>query len=222
MKALVIYDSTGRIWSIVYGGENAPQGLPCMFVDVPNGAVLERIDVTDSENPKAVFKYLPDTDIGRLQEDMEEAKQKIENIENGYDDTERKLIVLNTSAMYTAATFTDEQALTVPELYPDWIGDGVKYTAGERLRYGGILYKVLQDHTSQPDWAPDVAASLFVKVLIEDPNVIPEWEQPESTNGYSTGEKVTHNGITWESLVDNNVWEPGVTGTESVWKEAAD
>ena len=30
----------------------------------------------------------------------------------------------------------------------------------------------------------------------------PEWEQPGSTNGYSKGDKVTHNGKTWESLVD--------------------
>ena len=49
----------------------------------------------------------------------------------------------------------------------------------------------------------------------------PEWEQPGSTNGYSKGDKVTHNGKTWESLVDNNVWEPGVIGTESLWKEVA-
>ena len=32
-------------------------------------------------------------------------------------------------------------------------------------------------------------------------------------------DKVMHNGKKWESLVDNNVWEPGATGTESLWKE---
>lgn len=67
MKALVIYDSTGRIWNIVYGEETAPQGLTCMWVDIPEGAVLERIDVTDAEHPEAVFSYLPESDIGRLQ-----------------------------------------------------------------------------------------------------------------------------------------------------------
>jgi hypothetical protein len=30
---------------------------------------------------------------------------------------------------------------------------------------------------------------------------------------------VTHNGKTWESLIDNNVWEPGAVGTETLWKE---
>jgi hypothetical protein len=67
MKALVIYDATGRIWSIVYGEEQAPQGLLSMFVDIPDGASLEKIDVTNPDEPKAVFSYLPESDIGKLQ-----------------------------------------------------------------------------------------------------------------------------------------------------------
>ena len=30
------------------------------------------------------------------------------------------------------------------------------------------------------------------------------------------GDKVTHNGATWISTVDNNVWEPGVYGRDEV------
>lgn len=111
---------------------------------------------------------------------------------------------------------TDEQALNAIALYPEWRAD-VSYTVGQRVLYNSILYKVLQAHTSQSDWTPDVSPSLFAQVLIPDENVIPEWVQPDSTNGYSIGDKVTHNGVTYESLVDNNVWEPGVTGTESLW-----
>ena len=89
------------------------------------------------------------------------------------------------------------------------------------MRYADVLYKCLTAHTAQESWTPDVSPSLWAKVLIPEPSVIPEWEQPGSTNGYSKGDKVTHNGKTWESLVDNNVWEPGVIGTESLWKEVA-
>lgn len=106
---------------------------------------------------------------------------------------------------------TDEQALSVPVLYPAW-RSGVDYVSGQRVLHGGVLYKTLQDHTSQDDWTPDVANSLFAKVLIPGETVIPEWEQPDSTNPYSAGDKVTHNGKTWVSDVDNNVWEPGVYG----------
>ena len=102
---------------------------------------------------------------------------------------------------------TDEQAIKAPALYTKW-KEGVGYKVGDRVAYKDILYKVLTGHTSQADWTPDAAPSLFAKVLIVDPSVTPEWEQPESTNPYMKGDKVTHNGSTWVSLVDNNVWEP--------------
>ena len=110
---------------------------------------------------------------------------------------------------------TDEQALSVPVLYPAW-RSGVAYVTGQRVLHGGVLYKALQDHTSQDDWTPDAAPSLFAKVLIPDAETIPEWVQPDSTNPYSKGDKVTHNGKTWTSDINNNVWEPGVYGWTEV------
>ena len=106
---------------------------------------------------------------------------------------------------------TDEQALAVLALYPAW-RSGMDYAVGIRVLYNGTLYKVLTAHTSQDDWTPDAAHSLFAKVLIPDETVIYEWEQPDSTNTYSAGDKVTHNGKTWVSDIDNNSWEPGVYG----------
>ena len=110
---------------------------------------------------------------------------------------------------------TDEQASKASALYPKW-KVGTDYQKDERVLYNDILYKVLTGHTSQADWAPDAAPSLFAKVLIPDKNVIPEWEQPESTNPYGKGDKVTHNGKTWRSTIDGNVWEPGVYGWEEI------
>lgn len=124
-------------------------------------------------------------------------------------------------ARFSLATLSDEQALQVVNLFLVWSADG-KYKKGEKYTYNGILYRCLQDHDGQATWTPEDAPSLWTKVLIPDPEVIPEWEQPESTNGYKIGDKVAHNGKTWESLVDNNVWEPGVVGTEGQWKEVTD
>ena len=112
---------------------------------------------------------------------------------------------------------TDEMSLQVPNLYPVW-KVGVNYMAGDRVLFNDILYKVLLGHTSQEDWNPEVAPSLFAKVLIPDDNVIPEWEQPDSTNTYKKGDKVTHNGKVWVSVADTNSWEPGVYG----WDEVAE
>ena len=117
-----------------------------------------------------------------------------------------------------AAGMSDYMALQYVELFGVWL-DGVAYKAGDRIRYNGVLYKVLQDHISQGDWLPDSTSSLYARVLIPDPTVTPEWEQPDSTKPYSKGDKVLHDGKTWESLVDNNVWEPGAMGTETLWQE---
>ena len=110
---------------------------------------------------------------------------------------------------------TNKQALSVPVLYPTWRED-VEYVEGERVLRDGTLYRVLMAHTSQADWKPEASPSLFAQVLIPDSDIIHEWVQPESTNGYSEGDKVTHNGKTWVSTINNNVWEPSVYG----WDEA--
>lgn len=110
---------------------------------------------------------------------------------------------------------SDADALNAVALYPAW-REGVTYTTGQRMRYDGTLYRVLQDHTSQADWTPDAAPSLFAKVLIPEAETIPEWEQPDSTNPYMQGDKVTYNGKIWVSDIDNNVWEPSIYGWSEV------
>ncbi len=138
------------------------------------------------------------------------------------DKSIRRLASIFKQATFNCADNTDEQALDVQSLYPDWetdYADGETLTADERVNYKDVLYKVLQTHQKQSAWNPADAPSLFAKVLIENPDVIPEWEQPDSTNAYAKGDKVTHNGITYESLVDGNVWEPGAVGTDSLWVE---
>lgn len=114
---------------------------------------------------------------------------------------------------------TDEEALDNVELFPTWDGFGHSYAVGNRFKYEGILYTVLQAHNSQVDWMPNVTPSLYAKVLIPDPDVVPEWEQPDSTNPYMTGDVVMHNDKKWRSTIDNNVWEPGVYGWEEVIEE---
>lgn len=111
----------------------------------------------------------------------------------------------------SAQSLDDATALEAVTLFPAWAA-GVAYTTGTKVKHGGVLYSVLQDHTSQTGWEPGAAPSLFAKVLIPDPTVIPEWEQPDSTNPYNKGDKVMYNGVVYESLIDGNVWQPGVYG----------
>ena len=64
-----------------------------------------------------------------------------------------------------AAELKDEKAMEVPELFPLWADQiGKQLKAGERYTYRLRLYKVLQDHTAQAEWSPDLATSLFTEV----------------------------------------------------------
>ena len=126
-------------------------------------------------------------------------------------------------AQIQAQSLTEEQAITVKDIYPAWDGNGVSYQKDYYLTHDGKLYKVLQAHTSQADWSPDAAPSLFAEVLPGQGGTGPgEWVQPGSTNPYQMGDRVTHNGETWESLIDNNVWEPGAQGSEALWRKVTE
>lgn len=115
-----------------------------------------------------------------------------------------------------AISLSDEDALEAVNLFPNWTPDTDRYEKDARVNYEGILYKCLQTHIPQAAWTPTAAPSLWAKVLIPDSNVIPEWEQPDSTNPYMKGDKVTFNGVTYESTIDNNVWAPNVYGWVAV------
>lgn len=104
----------------------------------------------------------------------------------------------------------DETASEAVCLHPTWAA-GTEYAVGFKVQHNGILYKCLIAHAAQDDWGPDVAPSLWAKVLTEDCKILP-WEQPDSTNPYMKGDKVMHNDSVWISDIDNNVWEPGVYG----------
>ena len=103
------------------------------------------------------------------------------------------------------------------ELFAEWAYP-IAYTVGQLRRYNGTLYKCVQAHTSQADWTPDTAASLW-SVAADPAEEWPAWSQPVGAHdAYSKDAKVSHNGKHWTSSVDNNVWEPGVYG----WTEATE
>lgn len=146
---------------------------------------------------------------------MQAEAQKAEKIERTRPLTESEVSRLLIAHQINTLEVDDTTALRMVEFYPEWAA-GVAYTAEYKVQRSGKLWRCLQAHTSQTGWEPDIAPSLWAKVLIPDETVVPEWEQPDSTNSYMTGDKVAHNGKTWVSAVDNNVWEPGVYGWSEV------
>lgn len=120
-----------------------------------------------------------------------------------------------TLAKIQAASLDDADAVKVQALYDEWSGDGVEYAVGDRVRFQGVLCKCVQDHTSQADWAPNAAPSLWSLILPGQDGSGVEigiWQQLDSTNGYDKGDKVLYNGHIWESTQNDNVWKPGDVG----------
>ena len=115
----------------------------------------------------------------------------------------------------------DNTALEAPQLSKIW-KKGEYVNPGDRRYYIPTrkLYKVRdgQGHTTQADWTPDTAVSLW-SVAADPAEEWPAWSQPIGAHdAYATGAKVSHNGKHWTSNVDSNVWEPGVYG----WTEVAE
>lgn len=107
---------------------------------------------------------------------------------------------------------SDEKIVNNKSAFPWWNGNGVELKAGQYVQYETNVYQVIQNHTTQPDWTPDIVPALFNKITVE------EWEKWEPGNFYKKGAKVTHNNKKWISNVDNNHWEPGATGVYT-WDE---
>lgn len=107
---------------------------------------------------------------------------------------------------------SDEKLADNKAAFPWWNGDGVYYLTGMLLRHGDNLYRVIQPHTTQADWSPDITPALYNKITVT------EWEKWEPNNFYAKGAKVTHNNKKWISNVDNNHWEPGAVGVYT-WDE---
>lgn len=118
-----------------------------------------------------------------------------------------------------AESLTDADALEGVELFEPWEADHA-YSVDQRIRYGDKLYRVVQAHTSQADWTPDVTPALYTEVA-NPAEEWPEWRQPTGAqDAYNEGDKVSHNGGHWISTTDGNVWEPGVYGWIEEGEEA--
>ena len=113
-----------------------------------------------------------------------------------------------------SVSLSDEDALQAVELFPQWV-TGRAYAVDERLQYKNVLYRVVQAHTSQADWTPDITPAVFVVVSLDE---WPEFVQPTGAHdGYKKGDKVTFEGKHYISLIDANVWSP--TAYPAGWKE---
>lgn len=109
------------------------------------------------------------------------------------------------------ASLTDEQAMAVSTLWPEWSSASVQYKVDDIVRHGTRLYRCEQEHTSQESWTPDAAPSLWSAIDLAGDGV-EVWTQPTGAhNAYNTGDRVhypTKDDPIYVSKIDGNVWAP--------------
>ena len=110
----------------------------------------------------------------------------------------------------------EAQKKNILDQYEDW-EIGVGYKVGQKVKYNGKVFEVVQGHTSQGDWTPENTPALFkeylnIEIKHEDGStteVVSEWKQPLGAHdAYKQGDKVSFNGKVYKSKNDGNVYSP--------------
>lgn len=114
-----------------------------------------------------------------------------------------------------ATSLDDEKAMEIVYMYDPWVA-GKSYSIGDFVTYGinsvgdPQLYKVVQNHVSQDDWTPNITASLYVAIGLDEQGY-PVWSQPAGAHdAYNKGDIVDYKGTLYESLIDGNIYSPEV------------
>lgn len=163
----------------------------------------------------------------KTKEEIEQEKQEqelqaeVESEKQKQTETINEFVIEQVTRMIEADELSEDEKKRFLNVFPPFT-PRTDYRVGEKVRYQGQVYEVIQAHTSQADWRPPNVPALFKVYLQEtvtDPDtgeeteVIHDFVQPTGGHdAYKKGDKVKHNGKVWESTADNNVWEPGVYG----------
>jgi len=143
---------------------------------------------------------------------------------------QRKIAVLNKDNLTNEAGELDEAKVNTfyEQYYSNLESIAVPWEPGltltknqpQPVSYEGKLYEVIQGHTTQSDWAPDIVPALFSEIQAPGGSGYPEWVQPTGAqDAYDLGAQVTHNGKNWESTIPANTTEPGTLLPLEYWVE---
>lgn len=142
-EALALFTDNVQ-WSIVYGIQVIPQDdfiIAGPITDNRDGTVSVRMGKPTAAEVSNVITGGPVSDMATAY-------------------TMRSVIEDSVTAL------DDETAATVPSLFTPWtVGEAVE--VGDRRYYAHRLYKVVQAHTTQADWTPDVTPALWA--VLGDP-----------------------------------------------------
>ena len=106
---------------------------------------------------------MTDEEIQKQQEHNERESRKAEALERRRPLTDTEVAKMVIAEMINNIAVDDQTALRMKEYYPEW-ASGKDYTVGYKVQHKEKLYKVVTAHTSQADWTPDVAVTLYERI----------------------------------------------------------
>lgn len=129
------------------------------------------------------------------------------------------LIAERTNALFTilAESGYIDSALLAKHFnfFHDW-HPLINYAYGSICKNGNKLYRCISPHISQEGLLPESNPQYWLQIVDLDEEW-PDWCFPcNKQNLYPLKAKVYHNNKYWQSIVDNNIWEPGINGWEEV------
>ena len=191
-------DDDGRITA----STDAPEYADGMQeFDIPEDFDFSKQHEYRIENGELIHDPLPPTD-----EEIEAQKQA----------KRREQMETATVLFVRTASLTDEQALTVSELFEEWrdiLEDGRECEADSVIRHDGELYRVAQTHTPQSQWEPGAAGteSLYTHIT-KGVDGVDVWQRPTGAHdAYGIGDRVHYpddDGPIYVSKIDGNTWSP--------------
>lgn len=111
-------------------------------------------------------------------------------------------IIKNVRTRINEVSMTVEQSLELVGYFPKW-EEGKEMPIGYKVSYEGSLFEVLQAHTSQTDWTPREAKSLFKAVQVEAEGTeydVIQWEQGMVLEA---GKFYIDNGVKYKCIRDS-------------------
>ena len=163
----------------------------------PMANYINQYEIDEEDDPEKTFKKIMDK---ITEEKINRDKMK---------DLKRSLPSIDKISRFMAVSLTDEQAVEVPDLYPEFELNH-EYKQNDRFQYNNSLYKVNQAHTSQAQWVPgdEGTEALYTNLMLDDSGH-QIWKQPTGAHdAYNTGDIVNYNGKLYISTIDGNAWAP--------------
>lgn len=111
-------------------------------------------------------------------------------------------IIKNVRTRINEVPMTVEQSLELVGYFPKW-EEGKGMPIGYKVSYEGSLFEVLQAHTSQTDWTPREAKSLFKAVQVEAEGTKDDVIQWEQGMVLEDGKFYIDNGVKYKCIRDS-------------------